>query len=76
MSVVPKLGWEQTLAIASETLNRNIVHQFLKTKDYGVFGTYEHKVWNNEKYAHEIVVEDMGQIMKKEMKWVADNIRM
>ena len=64
IGVVPKLGWEQTLAIASETLSRNIVREFLRTMDYGVFGTYEHRVWNSEKRAHETIVEDMGQIMK------------
>lgn len=73
MSAVPKLGWEQTLAIADETLRRNIARQFFRTNDYKVFGTYEHKVWNSEKRAHEIVVEDMGQKVKEEMKWIVDN---
>ena len=75
MGVVPKLGWEQTLAIASETLMRNIAREFLRTKDYGVFGTYEHRVWNSEKHAHEIEVEDMGKIMKERTKGMVDMVR-
>ena len=76
IGVVPKLGWEQTLAIASETLSRNIVREFLRTKDYGAFGTYKHSVWNSEKRTYEVTkVEDLGKSMKEKMRAVVSRIK-
>lgn len=77
--VVGGVGWRpsggaywgsdyQYAQLKVENKHRAIVRKFLETKDYGVFGTYEHKEWNSEKCAYEIVVDDVGQIMRAKIE--------
>ena len=77
--VVGGVGWRpnggaywsrdyQYAQLKVENEHRAIVRKFLETKDYGVFGTYEHEVWNSEKHAYETVVDDVGQIMRAKIE--------